>query len=315
LIQHSSESNRRSEYQLQLGFRTATKSPIEVGTLNAGLNTKGILTCQFFVATVVGIPKMNSTLLHGIIMFAAAFVGSVMNSIAGGGTLLTFPLLIWLGLDPKIANATSTVGLWPGLFGGLFGFRKELEKSSAILIRLGIMSVIGGFVGGLLLIVTPSPTFARLAPFLILFATLLFMTQGTIIRWLQLQPLATEPHVTWWVGAMVFQFFSAIYGGYFGAGNSILILAALGLLGLHDLHRANGIKNFLGICINSIVVLSFSISHLVVWRDALVMAVGALLGGYCGASLAMRFGQSWVRRGIVLIGFAIFFVMIWRLRR
>jgi uncharacterized membrane protein YfcA len=258
---------------------------------------------------------MSSTLLHDIIMFAAAFVASVINAIAGGGTLITFPLLIWLGVDPKIANATSTVGLWPGFFGGLFGFRKDLEKSSAILIRLGIVSVIGGFVGALLLIATPSPTFARMAPFLILFATLLFMTQGTIIRWLQLQPLAAEPNASWWLGAMLFQFFSAIYGGYFGAGNSILILAALGLLGLHDLHRANGIKNFLGICINSIVVLSFSISHLVVWRDALLMAVGALLGGYFGASMAVRFGQTWVRRGIVLIGFAIFFAMIWRLRR
>ena len=248
-------------------------------------------------------------------MFAAAFVASVMNAIAGGGTLITFPLLIWLGLDPKIANATSTVGLWPGFFGGLFGFRKELEKSSAILVRLGIMSVIGGFVGARLLIATPSPTFAHLAPFLILFATLLFTTQGTIIRWLQLQPLAHEPNTSWWLGAMLFQFCSSIYGGYFGAGNSILILAALGLLGLHDLHRANGIKNFLGICINSVAVLSFSISHLVVWPDSLVMAAGALLGGYFGASMAVRVGQTWVRRGIVLIGFAIFLAMIWRLRK
>ncbi len=258
---------------------------------------------------------MNSTLLHGIIMFAAAFVGSVMNSIAGGGTLLTFPLLIWLGLDPKIANATSTVGLWPGLFGGLFGFRKELEHSSAILVRLGAISVIGGAVGAWLLIATPSPTFARMVPFLILFATILFMVQGTINRWLQLQPIAADPKAFWWLGAMVFQFFSAIYGGYFGAGNGILMLAAMGLLGLHDLHRANGIKNFLGICINFIAVLSFSLTHLVVWHDALVLAAGALLGGYFGASMAVRVGQTWVRRGIVLIGFAIFLAMIWKLRR
>ncbi len=258
---------------------------------------------------------MSSTSLHGIILFAAAFVASVINAIAGGGTLITFPLLIWFGVDPKFANATSTVGLWPGFFGGLFGFRKELEKSSTILIRLGLVSVIGGFVGALLLIATPSPTFARLVPFLILFATLLFMAQGTIIRRLQLQPLAAEPHASWWLGAIVFQFCSSIYGGYFGAGNSILILAALGLLGLHDLHRANGIKNFLGICINIVAVLSFAISHLVVWPAALVMSIGALLGGYFGASMAVRFGQVWVRRGIVFVGFAIFFAMIWRLRK
>src|SRR6266478_8481908 len=201
------------------------------------------------------------SLLHVALMFTAAFFAGVVNSIAGGGTLLTFPLLIWLGLDPKVANATSTVALWPGLFGGLFGYRRELENSSAILLRLGITSVIGGAIGAWLLIWTPSPTFARLVPFLILFATLLFMAQGTINRRLRLQPIIAEPKMSWWLGAIVFQFFSAIYGGYFGAGNGILMLAAMGLLGLHDIHRANGIKNFLGICINSFAVLSFSMMH------------------------------------------------------
>src|SRR6058998_2599831 len=116
---------------------------------------------------------MNVTLLHGLAMFAAAFVGGMMNSIAGGGTLLTFPVLIWLGLDPKVANATSTVALWPGLFGGLFGYRHEMNDSSMILMRLGATSVVGGGLGAWLLILTPSLTFARLVPFLILFATIL----------------------------------------------------------------------------------------------------------------------------------------------
>ena len=249
-----------------------------------------------------------------VILFIGAFAAGVVNSIAGGGTLITFPLLIWMGLDPKVANATSTVALWPGLFGGLYGFRKELENSSAILVRLGITSVIGGALGAWLLIWTPSPTFARLVPFLILFATILFMAQGTINRRLRLQPIVPEPKASWWLGAIVFQFFSSMYGGYFGAGNGILMLAAMGLLGLHDIHRANGIKNFLGICINSVAVLSFALTHLVVWSDALLMAVAALLGGYFGAQMAVRVGQVWVRRGIVGIGFVIFFAMIWNLR-
>jgi len=249
-----------------------------------------------------------------LVMLCAAFAAGAINSIAGGGTLLTFPVLIWLGLDPKIANATSTVALWPGLFGGLFGYRKELEDSSTILKRLGITSVIGGGLGAWLLIWTPSATFARLVPFLILFATLLFMVQGTINRRLRLGSIIENPTKLWWLGAIVFQFFSAIYGGYFGAGNGILMLAAMGLLGLHELHRANGIKNFLGICINSVAVLSFSLMHLVVWPDSLLMACGALAGGYCGAKMAVRVGQLWVRRGIVLIGLIIFFVMSWRLR-
>jgi uncharacterized membrane protein YfcA len=247
-------------------------------------------------------------------MLCAAFAAGAINSIAGGGTLLTFPVLIWLGLDPKVANATSTVALWPGLFGGLYGYRKELENSSAILARLGITSVIGGGIGAWLLIWTPSPTFARLVPFLILFATILFMLQGTINRRLRLGSLDAKPTTLWWTGAIVFQFFSSMYGGYFGAGNGILMLAAMGLLGLHDLHRANGIKNFLGICINSVAVLSFSLSHLVVWSDSLAMACAALAGGYFGASMAVRIGQAWVRKGIVVIGFVIFVAMVWKLR-
>jgi len=248
-----------------------------------------------------------------LMMIAAAFAAGVINSIAGGGTLITFPVLVWLGLDPKVANATSTVALWPGLFGGVFGYRRELENSSTILLRLGITSVIGGAIGAWLLIWTPSLTFARLVPFLILFATILFMAQGSITRRLRLQPIVVEPKAAWWLGAIVFQFFSAMYGGYFGAGNGILMLAAMGILGLRDINRANGVKNFLGVCINSIAVVSFGLSHLVVWPDALIMAGAALIGGYFGAQMAVRIKQSYVRRAIVVIGFVITFVMLWRL--
>ena len=258
---------------------------------------------------------INSSQAHWIILIAGAFVAGGINSIAGGGTLITFPLLIWLGLDPKVANATSTVALWPGFFGGLFGFRKELSESAMILVRLGFMSVLGGLVGAWLLILTPSATFARLVPFLILFATLLFMAQGAVTRWLGLQPLTTAPRPSWWAGAMIFMFFSAIYGGYFGAGNSILVLAALGVLGLHDIHRANGIKNFLGITINIIAILSFSLKHLVSWSEALLMAAGALAGGYFGAHIAVRLGQVFVRRAVIGTGLAISIVMLWRFWR
>src|ERR671927_1658203 len=252
-------------------------------------------------------------LLPWVVMLRAAFAAGAINSIAGGGTLLTFPVLIWLGLDPRVANGTSTVALWPGLFGGLFGYRKELENSSTILFRLGTTSLIGGALGALLLVRTPSKVFASLVPFLILFATLLFMSNGIVNKRLHLGSLDEKRMGLWWTGAMIFQFFSAMYGGYFGAGNGILMLAAMGVLGLNELNRANGIKNFLGICINSIAVLLFSLAALVVWTDALVMACGALAGGYFGASMAVRVGQKWVRKGIVLIGLIIFVVMLWKL--
>lgn len=248
-------------------------------------------------------------------MFAAAFIAGMMNSIAGGGTLVTFPVLLWLGLDPKVANATSTVALWPGLFGGLWGYRREMENSRSLLSRLGITSVIGGGVGAGLLILTPSATFAFLVPFLILFATALFTLQGPLTRWLGTGAPAERPRARWWLGAIIFQFCSSIYGGYFGAGNGILMLAALGLLGLSDIHRANGIKNFLGICINLIAIISFSFARLVFWPDALLMAVGAIVGGYFGASAARRMGRVLVRRAVVLIGLTIGVVMLWRLGR
>ena len=120
---------------------------------------------------------MSALCVSSWLVFCAAFSAGAINSIAGGGTLITFPVLIWLGLDPKVANGTSTVALWPGLFGGLFGYRKELENSSTILFRLGLTSVVGGAIGAWLLIWTPSPVFASLVPFLILFATVLFMAQ------------------------------------------------------------------------------------------------------------------------------------------
>jgi len=150
---------------------------------------------------------------------------------------------------------------------------------------------------------------------LILFATVLFMIQGSVTRWLHLPAPGSKPISTaWWIGAVVIQFFSAMYGGYFGAGNGIMMLAVLGLLGLHNIHRANGVKNFLGVCINSVAVVAFSMMHLVSWPRALLMAVAASLGGYFGARTAQRFGRTFIRRAIVMIGFAITIVMLWKMR-
>src|SRR5258706_5061699 len=219
-------------------------------------------------------------LWHGAIMFIAAFFAGVINSIAGGGMLLVFPVMIWLGVDPKIANATCTVALWPGLFAGLFGYRREMNDSSIFLMRLGAISLVGGGVGAWLLIATPSPVFARLVPALIFFATILFMVQGPVNRWLRLPSAENESTRRGWTVVIIIQFFSAMYGGYFGAGNGILMLAAMGLLGLHDIHRANGVKNFLGICINSVGVGGFFIMSLVGLPRGLLMGNAASLGGH-----------------------------------
>jgi len=245
--------------------------------------------------------------------FAAAFCAGAVNAIAGGGTLLTFPLLLWLGLDSKTANATSTVALYPGLFGGLFGYRHEMKDSRTALIRLGVPSLIGGAFGAWLLVKTPTLTFDMLVPFLILFATLLFMAQESINRILNLGDIEQQRSTVWWAGALALQFCSAIYGGYFGAGNGILMLAILSVLGFSNIHRANGIKNFMAICLNTVAVMLFSVSGMVRWREASVMAVGAIAGGYLGANVARRLGKTFVRRAVVCVGLTMAALMLWRL--
>src|SRR5579872_6567417 len=170
-------------------------------------------------------------LLHGSSAFASAFAAGAINSVAGGGTLLSFPTLIWLGLNSVSANATSTVAIWPGSLGGMWGFRRELRGAEPRLLALTVPSLIGGIVGALLLRITPSHVFDRLVPFLILFATGLFMAQEPIQR-----RFAPSTHARAGVGGlaavMVFQLLVGVYGGYFGAGIGILMLAALAIIGL-----------------------------------------------------------------------------------
>lgn len=249
------------------------------------------------------------------LVFLAAFVAGMMNSVAGGGTLLTFPTLVWIGIDPIRANVTSTLGLWPGSLGAMVGFRRELGESRRWMLLLGLPSLAGGLIGARLLLITPSPFFASIVPYLILFATILFAASEPLMRRLrahdptQVSEQASETEATtrprtraWWTVAIVFQFFVAIYGGYFGAGIGILMLAALGLLGLTDIHQMNGLKNFFAVCINLVAASYFIASGRVEWSYALVMVVGSIAGGYGGAGLARKLGRQFVRRTVIFIG-------------
>jgi uncharacterized membrane protein YfcA len=253
------------------------------------------------------------TLYRAVAMFAAAFVAGAINSVAGGGTLLTFPVLIGLGLDPKIANATSTVALWPGLLGGAWGYRGEIRKIKPLLLPFGVASLLGGAAGASLLILTPSNTFARLVPFLILFATVLFVVQEPVSRWLRSRKAEGGSEHQWKTGAVIAQFFSATYGGYFGAGNGIVMLAILGLLGVSNIHQANGLKNFMGLALNIVAIVAFIIAGMVYWPDAVLMAVAAIIGGYGGAHIAQKLGRQFVRRTVILIGSSMGLLMLWRL--
>ncbi len=237
-----------------------------------------------------------------IILVAGVLAGAI-NAIAGGGTLISFPALVWLGRDPIIANATNTVAIWPGSLAGAIGFRRELSTVRHWLLLLVIPSLAGGATGGWLLLRTPTSTFERIVPFLILGATLLLAIQDIVTRRLGILARAHEnPTAGWVVFVFAFQFIVGVYGGYFGAGMGILMLAALGLIGLTDMHQMNGLKNVLAVCINGVAAIYFALSRAVVWRDVIIMTVGTIIGGFLGARVAHRFGRTFVRRAVVVIG-------------
>ncbi len=240
---------------------------------------------------------------HSAVAFGAAFIAGAINSVAGGGTLVSFPALIWLGLPPVAANATSTVAIWPGSVGSMWGYRRELRDAQPGMLALVAPSLAGGIIGAWLLRFTPPALFDKLVPFLILFATMLFMAQEPIQRKLK-KANPGGPHGAGWItGAVLFQFLVALYGGYFGAGIGILMLAALSILGLTDIHQMNGLKNFFALCINGVAAAYFVWSKMVFWPDVMVMAIGAIAGGVGGAGVARKLGRTAVRRIVIAIGF------------
>ena len=249
-----------------------------------------------------------------LLIFLAALIGGAVNSIAGGGTLLTFPAIVWLGVPPISANATSTVALWPGSFGSMWAYRDELHGARTWLIWFTAPSIAGGIVGAQLLLHTSPDRFDAIVPFLVLGATVLFLLQQPLSRRLvrrapdEQDAANALPRPSWWF--LAGQFAVAVYGGYFGAGIGILMLATLGAMGLTNIHRMNGLKNWGAMCINAIAAITFVLSGIVTWPVAAAMAAGGLAGGYGGARLALRVGQKWVRHAVVAIGFLAFIWLV-----
>jgi len=243
---------------------------------------------------------------HAAVSFGAAFLAGSINSVAGGGTLVSFPTLIWLGLDSVTANATSTVAIWPGTVGSAWGYRRELRAAEPRFLALIFPSLIGGIAGAVLLRYTPTATFDRLVPYLILFATLLFAAQETVQRYVGTgSGTGREPDrhsARWMTGGMLFQLAVGFYGGYFGAGIGILMLAALSILGLRDIHEMNGLKVVFGGSVNGIAAAYFIWARMVYWPYVVLMAVAAIAGGFTGAGVARRLGRTAVRRVVIFIG-------------
>jgi uncharacterized protein len=249
---------------------------------------------------------MGSESLPGMLgLFVAAMAAGAVNSVAGGGSLISFPALVAFGQPALLANATNTAALWPGSLSSAVAYRRDTLLDHGLLWTLLLPSVVGGLLGAFVLVSTPPALFDRIVPFLVAFATLLFAFREPLTRWTR-GALATAEGEQVTSGGRVwgffFQLFVATYGGYFGAGIGILMLGSLSVMGLRDIHRMNGLKTILGTLINVLAFGFFVAKGLVVWRLAVLMAVGAVLGGWVGARGAKRVDQRWLRVFVTAVG-------------
>lgn len=240
-----------------------------------------------------------------LLLFPTAILAGAMNAVAGGGSFFTFPMLIFTGMPPIAANATNTMALWPGSVASVGAYRHELAVNRHLLPSLLATSLIGGLLGAVVLLKTPERTFTALIPFLLLAATLLFHFSPRIAAYTRKR--STEGTATArqkWAGSAL-QLVIATYGGYFGGGIGILMLSILGLMGLTNIHQMNAIKTLLATFINGIAVIAFVMAGAIVWPQAVIMIIGAIIGGYGGARIARKIPQHYIRRFIVTVGLAL----------
>jgi uncharacterized membrane protein YfcA len=246
---------------------------------------------------------MAESLWSWLILCGSAYLAGVVNAVAGGGTMLTFPSLLAV-LSPVAANATSTFALFPGSLASGWGYRKELAECRDHLIRLLPPSFLGGIVGSLLLTRLPEKVFAGLVPWLLIGASTLLMLQKPVSRWIGAHP-HQKPTRSTLMGVVLFQFLVGVYGGYFGAGIGILMLSSLAFVGIPNIHHMNSVKSILAAAMNGVTIAVFLISGVIVWKYAIAMALTATLGGYMGARVARRMPVAWVRAIVVTIGFGV----------
>jgi uncharacterized membrane protein YfcA len=232
----------------------------------------------------------------------ASAAGGAINSVAGGGTLLTFPALLAV-VSPVVANGTSTASLVPAAFGSAWAYRTELKRMSGMLKQLWLPSALGGLTGSLLVTRFPDQ-FDSLVPWLILLASLLLLVQKRIAKFIGAQPHGAPTRSTV-LGVTIFQYFVGVYGGYFGAGIGILMLSSLELIGVHDIHEMNALKVVLASIMNGVTLAVFLIDGVVRYDFAIVMALCSIAGGYLGARIAKRTPKDVVRGIVVVIGFGI----------
>jgi uncharacterized protein len=251
---------------------------------------------------------------QAIFLFAAGALGGALNAVAGGGSFVAFPALLFTGVPPVAANATNTLALWIGVTASGGAYRKRLNISRRVMIPLILTSIIGGLAGAVLLIRTPAQTFLRVLPWLLLGATLLFAF-GKHLTGPIAAGISHESSNAAVAGASVFELIVSIYGGYFGGGLGIMNLAMFAALGMTDIHAMNALKVVLGGVINGVATFTFVATGAIVWPQAVVMTLGAIAGGYLAAHYAQKLPQAWIRTFVNCIGSAMtvyFFIRAYR---
>lgn len=255
------------------------------------------------------------TLRDALLLFPAAVIAGAMNSVAGGGSFFTFPALLFTGVPAIPANATSTVAVWPGSVASAIAYRQRLPPTARLLVPLLVASLAGGITGALLLLHTPQEMFLRLIPFLFLAATLFFAFGKRMTKaGGALEAGAARPSWTLVSSVAVLQFVTAVYGGFFGGGMGILMLSFLTLLPLADIHAMNAVKTLLGTAVNGVAIVAFVAARVVYWPQGVLMLSGAILGGYGGAHYAQKVNPARVRAAVVVVGFAMSFIFLWKYR-
>ena len=234
-----------------------------------------------------------------------------MNSIAGGGSFIAFPALLFTGVPPIPANATNTIALWTAAAGSGGAYRNRLDVPRRVMLPLLAASLVGGLAGAFLLLRTPAQTFMRALPWLTLGATLLFAFGKKLARGRR-SMVEHDATTAGLLAATLFQFAVAIYGGYFGGGMGIVMLAMLTTLGMTDIHAMNALKTVMGFVINGVAAVAFILARAVYWKHGLIMIAGGILGGYLGAHYAQKLPQAWIRIFVVLVGVGMTGYFFWK---
>lgn len=246
-----------------------------------------------------------------VFLFFAGVIGGALNAVAGGGSFVAFPALLFTGVPPVQANATNTVALWIGTTASGGAYRNRLRISRRVMLPLVATSIVGGLIGAFLLIKTPAHTFLRVLPWLMLGATLLF-TFGKHLTSRFSGGLEHEASTTALAFASFFELAVAVYGGYFGGGLGIMNLAMLAALGMTDIHDMNALKVVLGAIINGVAVVTFIAARAIYWPQGVVTTLGAIIGGYYAAHYAQQLPQSWIRSFVIVVGTGMTAYFFWK---